>query len=69
MMVNLQHIKMGDIQVFRSFHKNHRSAIPAPVVHMDRCFNIELCLMLSHAKDMIPDICRQYLNNLELHKY
>ena len=25
--------------------------------------------MMSYAKDMIPDICGQYLNNSELHKY
>ena len=25
--------------------------------------------MLSYAKDLIPDICGQHLNNLEIHKY
>ena len=25
--------------------------------------------MLSYAKDLIPDICGQHLNNSELHKY
>ena len=25
--------------------------------------------MLSYAKDLIPEICGQYLNNSELHKY
>ena len=25
--------------------------------------------MLSYAKDLIPDICKQHLDNADLHKY
>ena len=39
---------------------------------MDQWFNIsyvKMFKMLSYAKDSIPDICAQHLNNSELHKY
>ena len=45
------------------FHKNDRSDISANCVHIDA--SILRHVKMSHAKDLIPDICA--LNNLELH--
>ena len=46
------------------FTRHDRSDKSANIVHMDQCFNIlSYVKLLSHAKDIIPDICRQHLNN------
>ena len=63
------HTHTHSLESFCSFHKNDRSDISANVVHMDRCSMLSYIKMLSYAKDLIPNICRQHLNYSELHKY
>ena len=66
--LSLTHTHTHSLESFCSFHKNDRSDISANVVHMDRCSMLSYIKMLSYAKDLIPNICRQHLNYSELHK-
>ena len=56
-------------RVFRSLHNNDGSNISANVVHQTNASVLRYVKMLSYAKDLIPGICGQHLNNSELHKY
>ena len=62
-------INCQDFQVFRSFHKiTDLTFLPKLYIRTNDSI-LSYAKMMSYAKNLVPDIFGQHLNNSEWHKY